>query len=575
MTGRVATLGPLVAAWIESHCAIPDGPCAGQPYKLTTEMAEFVQRYYSLDSTGRWLYERGGQYVRSQKAGKSPFAAAIALAEAAGPTRFAGWANGGERTDWGYTYAAGDPIGATVPTAHIQIAASSIDQAQNCWRCIGPMIQLGPLDDRIPDVGETRINLPDGGLMQPVTAAAISRLGARLTFAVFEETHAWTKSNRGRELADTMRRNLAGMHSRFFECTNSWDPAEESVAQITAEGAEGGVLLDDREPGAGSIRNATDRRRMLREAYGDAAAGCRASDGSKIEPWVDVYRIEAEFLALLDRDAPQAERYFLNRKVASESAAFDPAMIDARATDYRPAPGAVIVASADGARSRDAIAIVACEVATGFVWAPLILERPEGAPEDYEHPLDQVDGAMIDLFETYEVRRVLVDPYGIELYLERWQARWGDKVVFPWQMNRPRAVAYAVKRLAEAVSAGDLSHDGDPLFVAHLKNAQRRKVNVVDDQGRQLWTVGKDRFDSPRKIDAAAATILAWEARGDVAAGGIATEPRELRGGWFDGTYIGPESPAEVAEILREQAEAAKSPRRLHTAGTDKSAAWL
>src|SRR4051794_39851218 len=112
---RVATLGPLVTTWIEAKVVIPDGPRQAAPYRLTEEMREFVNRFYALDRTGRWLYDRGGQVVRAQKWGKSPFAAAIALAEAAGPTRFAGWAKGGEQTDWGYSYAPKDPMGAPVP----------------------------------------------------------------------------------------------------------------------------------------------------------------------------------------------------------------------------------------------------------------------------------------------------------------------------------------------------------------------------------------------------------------------------------------------------------------------------
>jgi len=516
--GKVATLGPLVTAWIEAKVVIPDGPHQGQPYRLTEEMRAFVNRFYAIDSTGRWLYERGGQLVRSQKWGKSPFLGALAIAEAAGPTRFAGWAKGKEQTAWGYAYAPGDPMGAVVPTPHIQVAASSIDQAGNCWRLIPPMIALGPLADEIPDVGETRVNLPDGGRMEPVTAAAISRLGARITFGALEETHQWNKSNRGRELGDVMKRNLAGTGSRWIEATNAWDPAEESVAQITAESEAAGVLLDDREPGAGSIDNVRDLRRMLREAYGDAAAGSSAADGTRIEPWRDLYRIESEFRTLQGRDPSQAVRYFLNRKVAAELAAFDLNEFNGRILEgYRPPDGATITIGIDGARNRDSIAIVVCEPSSGFVWAPLILERPEGAPEDYLHDLEQVDGAVADLFAAFTVERMLVDPFGLEPLLERWESRYGTPPVFRWQMNRPRQVAHAVRALSEAIAAGDLSHDGDPDLTRHLGNAQRQKVNVVDDAGRQMWTISKDRFDSPRKIDGAAALVLAWEARAKVA----------------------------------------------------------
>jgi hypothetical protein len=35
-----------------------------------------------------------------------------------------------------------------------------------------------------------------------------------------------------------------------------------------------------------------------------------------------------------------------------------------------------------------------------------------------------------------------------------------------------------------------------------------------------MWTIGKDRPDSPRKIDAAMAAVLAWQARTDSLAAG-------------------------------------------------------
>ena len=97
------------------------------------------------------------------------------------------------------------------------------------------MIELGNLAADIPDTGLTRINLPGGGLIEPVTASARSRLGQRITFAVQDETHSWLKSNGGRALADNQRRNLAGMKGRSIETTNAWDPAEQSVAQETWE----------------------------------------------------------------------------------------------------------------------------------------------------------------------------------------------------------------------------------------------------------------------------------------------------------------------------------------------------
>jgi len=96
----------------------------------------------------------------------------------------------------------------------------------------------------------------------------------------------------------------------------------------------------------------------------------------------------------------------------------------------------------------------------------------------------------------------------------------GREKVLPWLTNRPRQIAEAVRGFSDAVVAGDLSHNADATLTRHVKNAVRRKVNVYDDEHRNMHSISKDRPDSPRKIDAAMAAILAWEARGDAIADG-------------------------------------------------------
>jgi hypothetical protein len=489
------TLGYDVAEWIEARCVIPDGEHAGEPYLLTDEMLRFLLRYYRVrPDSGRFYYGRGGQLVRPQKWGKGPFLSSIICAEAEGPVLPDGWD------------AQGQPVGKPWATPWIQVTAASEDQTDNVWRSLLPMIERGTVGGAAWDTGLTRINLPSGGVIEPVTAAARSRLGQRLTFAPQDETHSWVAANGGLRLADTQRRNLAGMGGRFLETTNAWDPREDSVAQRTSESGEPGVLLDDVEPGGGSIRNKQERRRAMRKVYGDSW-------------WVDPDRIDAEIEALLARgEAAQAERFFLNHKQAGEDAAFAPELVDARAAERVVPDGALVVIGVDGARFADALAIVATEVETGHQWPIGIWERPEHAPDAYEHPADDVDGAMVEAFDRYSVWRVYCDPQWIDHLVDRWQGRWSSKRVLPWHTNRPRQIAWAVRRYTDALTAGDATHSGDETFARHLKNARRRKLSVYDDEHRQMFTLSKDRHDSPRKIDAAMAAVLAYEARGDAVA---------------------------------------------------------
>lgn len=515
--GEFPTLGHQVIDLIESVCVIPDGDHQGEPFVLTDEQARFLLHFYRLDpDTGRFVHHRGGQLVRPQKWGKGPFSAAVIIAEAHpdGPVRFDGWD------------ADGEPVGTPWPTPWIQVTAASEDQAANVWRALQPMVEMSvDLKADIPDTGETRINLPGGGRIEPVTASARSRLGQRLTFCLQDETHSWTALNGGRRLADNQRRNLAGMGGRWLETTNAWDPSERSVAQHTHEGNEPGVLLDHVDPGPGSIRNQADRRRMLRRVYGDSLHDPRTGTG-----WVDLVRIDSEIEALLTRDAAQAERFFLNRIRAAEDSAFDIHQWEACARrGYRPNRGALITIGVDGARTWDALAIVATEVDTGHQWPLGIWERPEAAGDDYEHPRVAIDAAIDDAMGEWSVWRVYIDPQHIDGLVDDWQGRYGAERIIRWYTARARQMAWAVRKYTAALTAGDITNDADPQHATHIANAKRWRTNVKDDEGNPMHVIGKDRRDSPRKMDAAVASVLSWEARGDAIAAGATAQKRSRR----------------------------------------------
>lgn len=492
--GEFPTLGYEVASFIEDACAIPDGDHQGDPFILTDEMLRFLLWFYRLHpETGAWHFARGGQLVRPQKWGKGPFSAAWVCAEAQGPVRFDGWNDDGE------------PVGKPWPTPWIQVTAVSEDQTDNVWRALVPMVELGDLRADMPDTGETRINLPGGGRIEPVTSSARSRLGQRITAAVQDETHSWVERNGGRKLADNQRRNLAGMGGRFLETSNAWDPTERSVAQMTSDSPMG-VHVDYPQPLSGSVRNKRERRKVLKAVYGDSW-------------WVDIDRIDLEVEALLAHDPAQAERFFLNRAQAGESLAFDAARWAELAKPGLQVPGsALIVIGVDGARFVDSLGLVATEVETGHQWPLGIWERPEHADDDYEHPDDEIDGTMIEAFKLYDPWRVYIDPQWIEHLVDRWQGRWGEKRIIPWYTNRPRQIAFAVRAYRSAQTGGDLSHDGDDVLTRHIANARKARLNVKDDDGHPMWSIQKERPGSPLKIDGAMAGVLSWEARGDAVA---------------------------------------------------------
>jgi hypothetical protein len=506
------TLGYMVLDLVEDVCVIPDREEAGEPFVPTDEQALIFLHHYRVnphsvrDARGLWrlpfFYPRGSQIAKPQKWGKAPISSALVCAEAhpEGPVLFDGWD------------AEGQPVGRPWPAPHIQITACSEDQSDNVWRALQPMIELGPLASVFPDTGLTRINLPSGGLIEPVTASAVSRLGQRIHLSVQDQTESWLAANGGHKLRDSQRRGLAGTGGRFFETPNAWDPVENSVAQQTYE-SEPGVFKTYKNPPAGSVRNKAERRRVLRHEYGD----------SLIERggWIDLDRIDVEIEALLEHDPAQAERWFMNRCQASEGAAFDLGRFQKLKRPGMPPPGSIIVVGVDGARHHDAIAAVGTDVKTGFQWPLCIIERPEKAPDDYEHDLSVLDGAMVEAMQRYVVWRVYIDPQYIDNLVEKWSNRYGPKRVIEWMTYRPRQIAWAVREYEQAISGGDVHHDGNEMFVAHVGHARKRMLTVKDDKERLMHTLSKDSVRSLRKIDAAMAAVLSWKARSDAIELGI------------------------------------------------------
>jgi hypothetical protein len=507
--GEFPTLGWTVGEWIEDFCVIPDGDHAGEPYRLTDEMWTFLAHFYRLRPDARpgqrapaFAYRRA-QLVRPQKWGKGPFSAAIICAEADGPVLFDGWDS------------AGEPVGRPWPTPLIQIAANSEDQTANVYAALQPMIELGPLADVIPDTGDTRINLPGGGRIDPVTSRARTRLGQRVTFVVQDETGLWTVASGMVQVAETQRRGLAGMGGRSIETTNAWDPSEDSVAQRTAESRVKDVYRDHRlaDPRL-NYKLKRDRRKIHRVVYGDSA-GRRG--------WVDLDAIEAEAAEIAEKDVAQAERFFGNRVTAGTGTWIERAVWDTRAARRAISGRLRIVLGFDGSDMDDWTALRA-ETLDGYQFTPTYGpdKRPtiwDPAEWDGQVPRLEVDTAIRDVFAAYDVVRLYADPPYWETEVDVWAERYGDRVV-RWYTNRVSQMHAAAERLVTDVTKADATfqHDGCPLTAVNVGNARK----AARPANRYVLR----KAGPTQKIDAAVSSILAHEAAGDAIAAGLAAPPK-------------------------------------------------
>jgi phage terminase large subunit-like protein len=94
-------------------------------------------------------------------------------------------------------------------------------------------------------------------------------------------------------------------------------------------------------------------------------------------------------------------------------------------------------------------------------------------------------------------------------YWQSWIAKWigefGKEVVIEWWTNRRKPMSAALEGFDTAIREGTLSHDGAKDYERHIGNARRLNLPQVDEQGKHVWLIQKERPDSPHKIDLAMA----------------------------------------------------------------------
>lgn len=484
--GEFPSLGWQVLEWVEEFLSVPDGPFAGEPLVLSDEQAALLVRWYQLDDRGRFVYRRGVKRA-PQGWGKSPFLGAIALAELAGPVRFDGWDSSGE------------PVGVAPVAPWVQVAAVSEDQTDNTYAAAYAMASESALVEDVLDIGLTRMFLRgQPGRLEPVTSAAGTRLGQRVTFAVMDETHLWTRRNGGHKLAATIRRNAGKMNGRTFESTNAHLVGEDSVAErslLASQKGAPGLLYEATEGPA--VEDLTDRDAVLaslRVAYGDAAR------------WVNLDRIANE-IADPGTDPDDARRFYLNQLVSGGDCPVD-MQTWAELETVREVPGGERIGLGfDGSISDDQTVLYGC-TADGFVFEVASWTRPAHVDE-WRVPRAEVHAAVHHAFDTWTVGRMLCDPAKWYSEIEGWAAEHGEERVLVFDTNQARRFAPACDRWATAVRERVLSHDGTA--TADVAACAKKKVRLADDDfdGRTQFVVVKA---DTRKIDRAVGVILAYEA---------------------------------------------------------------
>lgn len=540
--GEVPTLGYQVLDWITDMLAAPDRGDY-EPFIPYREQEDFILRWYELDpATGRRRFNRG-VLGRPRGWGKSPLLAALACAEALGPVVFDGWD------------ADGQPVGKPwhlVRTPVVQLAAVSEEQANNTWAPVLEMLRAeAPIHDwheaRGLEPMDTFVLLPNRGRMSRITSSARTIKGARAVFAVLDQSEEWVPSNGGVRLANTMRANAAKVGGTTLESPNAYIPGESSVAEESAafwsairEGRarDDGLLYDHREaPADTDMTDRDDLVRGLRHTYGDSSGhpgGCVIHEPACPPGHVDLERLVATIWDPA-QDVQQSRSDFLNQIThASDAWVSAPEWSACMNLDVVVEPGDTIVLGFDGSRGRvrgnaDATALIGCRVEDGHLFEIRVWEQPSGpAGREWSPNPIEVDAAVRAAFETWRVVGFYADPSGWTEHIARWEAAYGRRLkvratarepITAWPRGKTTQVVEYVERLHSAIVNNECSHDGGSALTRHVLNSRRR----ARPSGYLLY---KAFPDSPDKIDAAYAAVMAWKARLDAVSKGVGTRAR-------------------------------------------------
>lgn len=465
------TLGWEVVRWAGKYLKHPNGPRARQPWKFVESQVRFLLWWYAVDEDGNWLFHHGVRRL-SKGAGKSPFAALMALAELCARVR----------VDYFDADALGGVVGRPVDMPLVQIAATAESQTANTMRMVRA---FAPKGSRIVrefelDPGKTRYYKAPEGTLEVITSSTTAAEGAEASFIVCDETEHWKPSNGGPELAATLEDNLTKSGSRMLQTCNAWVPGHESVAESSYDGwlaqeegrtrGESRILYDARiAPPDTDLTDEASLMAALEFVYGDCF-------WQKLRPILErIWDPRAK--------PDDSKRKYLNWPTAAEDAWTTKQAWAACADTSRViADGDEIAMFFDGSKSRDATALMGCRISDGHVFTIGVWEPDIAHTTDSVVPAAEVDAAVEMAFDRWTVAAFFADVKEWEGFTKvTWPERYAEGLLVHAVPNGkdPQAIAWDMRsrvydftlacELAEAeISDRAFTHDGDSRVMRHV-----------------------------------------------------------------------------------------------------------
>lgn len=474
------TLGPWVRAWIEKWLVHAEGDYLGRPFRCTQWESDLLCDAYRLDEDGSRFYDRVLLGLPKGN-GKTELAAAISLAELAGPVVFGGWDEDGRAT------------GKMRPSPDIPVAAASFDQADTLFGAARTMVKFGPLADYF-EVFDTEIYPKDGaGTLYRVAAVAGTNDGRRPSFFVADELHEWEGKKERVHLVLSNGRAKRQDAWELSISTAGWDPETllHRLYQRGKSGEDGRFLF---------LWYEADKDQEIETVEGRAIAIEQANPA--VADFLDASNIEARFHEIAEHEW---RRYYLNQWTEVPEQWIDLETWESAADPNREvAPAEAICLGFDGSYNQDSTALVGCTIEDPHLFTLGVWERPEKAKE-WVVDESAVEDAILDAVQRYSVKSVPAD----DTFGRIWSKLLGSLAekgvpVVEWPTRSPSRMAPACGQLWGAIRRDDITHDGDPRLTNHIMNCRTK----TDRYGPRIV---KEYKGSTKHIDAAVAGVIAYD----------------------------------------------------------------
>jgi len=457
------------AEFVTEYCRVTKdsvGGSAGQLMKLRPWQTDVVGRLLARSRNGR-LKHRQGLIGVARKNGKSALGASLALFELIyGP-------NGGE----------------------VYSIAAEKEQARIVFGTAKRMVEMDrTLTARLQLFKDVISDRQTGSIYRVLSAESYSKEGLNPHFVVADEVHAQPT----RELWDVMAlASGARLEPLMVGITTAGVRSDSSGRDSLCYG----MYQYGRRVAAREIRDPAFFMAWWEPKDPESDHRLPAT-WAEANPGLGDLVAEADFASAVLRTPELEFRTKRANQWVSSAATWLPygtwaACANGRAIE----PYSEVVLGFDGSFSNDSTALVA--VAVGDVPHLDVLacwEKPV-TEDEWRVPIVDVEDAIRSACRMFKVREIVCDPFRWARTYQALEEEGLPIVEFP---QSPQRMVPATARFYEAVLNRGLTHSGDPRLARHMDNCTLK----VDARGARL---AKDARNSPRKIDLAVASVMAFD----------------------------------------------------------------